>query len=159
LRLDAEMRALNGRFDSLQRTLLQVGGVMTAVLVGVIGTQPCAHRNVLSANVSAMEAAVAEWEVGMTEGNERPLDELGKRVGYLSGRVDEMSKRIDGLSERVDQGFTQVDARFAQMDARFAQVDGRFAQIDARFDALHRTLLQLGGGMFAALLGLIATQI
>ena len=106
----------------------------------------------LSATVSGMEAAVAEREVGMTEGNERPLDELNNRVGYLSGRVDEMSNRINDLSERVDQGFAQVDARFAQ-------VDSRFAQIDARFDALQRTLLQLGGGMFAALLGLIATQI
>lgn len=38
-RLDAEMRALNGRFDSLQRTLLQVGGVMTAALIGLIATQ------------------------------------------------------------------------------------------------------------------------
>lgn len=99
----------------------------------------------LSATVSGMEAAVAEREVGMTEGNERPIDELNNRVGYLSGRVDEMSKRIDDLSERVDQGFAQVDARFAQ--------------IDARFDSLQRTLLQLGGGMFAALLALIATQI
>jgi hypothetical protein len=38
-RLDAEMRALNGRFDSLQRTLLQVGGVLTAALIGLIATQ------------------------------------------------------------------------------------------------------------------------
>jgi hypothetical protein len=38
-RLDADMRALNGRFDSLQRTLFQVGGVMTAALIGLIATQ------------------------------------------------------------------------------------------------------------------------
>jgi hypothetical protein len=38
-RLDADMRALNGHFDSLQRTLLQVGGVMTAALIGLIATQ------------------------------------------------------------------------------------------------------------------------
>jgi hypothetical protein len=38
-RLDAEMRALNGRFDSLQRTLLQVGGVLTTALIGLIATQ------------------------------------------------------------------------------------------------------------------------
>ncbi|HVD86993.1 MAG TPA: hypothetical protein VNB59_06255 [Solirubrobacterales bacterium] len=37
-RLDADMRALNGRFDSLQRTLLQVGGVMTAALIGLMAT-------------------------------------------------------------------------------------------------------------------------
>jgi hypothetical protein len=38
-RLDADMRALNSRFDSLQRTLFQVGGVMTAALIGLIATQ------------------------------------------------------------------------------------------------------------------------
>ncbi|MGN6274874.1 MAG: hypothetical protein ACTHNP_02960 [Solirubrobacterales bacterium] len=86
-----------------------------------------------------MEAAVAEKEEArMAEGNDGRLDEISGQVGYLTGRVDEMSKRIDDLSERVDQGF---------------------ARVDARFDALQRTLLQLGGVMFAALLGLIATQI
>jgi hypothetical protein len=39
VRLDADMRALNGRFDALQRRLLQVGGVMTAALIGLIATQ------------------------------------------------------------------------------------------------------------------------
>ena len=38
-RLDADMRALNGRFDSLQRTLLQVNGVIIAALIGLIATQ------------------------------------------------------------------------------------------------------------------------
>jgi hypothetical protein len=38
-RLDADMRELNTRFDSLQRTLLQVGGMMTAALIGLIATQ------------------------------------------------------------------------------------------------------------------------
>jgi ABC-type transporter Mla subunit MlaD len=85
-----------------------------------------------------MEAAVAEREVGMGKERDGRLDELSTRVGYLGGRVDEMSNRIDDLSERVDRGF---------------------ARVDARFDALQRTLLQLGGVMIAALLGLIATQI
>lgn len=45
-RLDAEMRALNARFDSLQRVLLQVGFTlgaallaMIAALIGTIATQ------------------------------------------------------------------------------------------------------------------------
>jgi hypothetical protein len=37
-RLDAEMRALNGRFDSLQKTF-QVNGAIVAALVGLIATQ------------------------------------------------------------------------------------------------------------------------
>lgn len=45
-RLDAEMRALNGRFDSLQRVLMQIGFTfgaallaMIAALIGTIATQ------------------------------------------------------------------------------------------------------------------------
>lgn len=45
-RVDADMRALNGRFDALQRVLIQVGFVLAAgllgtmaALVGVIATQ------------------------------------------------------------------------------------------------------------------------
>jgi hypothetical protein len=37
-RVDAELRALNGRFDALQRVLLQIGFVMSASLIGVIAT-------------------------------------------------------------------------------------------------------------------------
>lgn len=35
-RVDAELRALNGRFDALQRTMLQVGGGMIAAVIGLI---------------------------------------------------------------------------------------------------------------------------
>jgi len=45
-RLDAEMRALNGRFDSLQKTLIQIGFgfgaaliALIAALIGTIATQ------------------------------------------------------------------------------------------------------------------------
>jgi hypothetical protein len=42
-RVDAELRALNGRFDALNRTLLQIGGGVIATLVagfiGLITTQ------------------------------------------------------------------------------------------------------------------------
>ena len=37
-RVDAELRALNGRFDALQRILIQIGFVMSASLIGVIAT-------------------------------------------------------------------------------------------------------------------------
>ena len=38
-RLEAEVRALNGRFDSLQKTLLQVNWAIVAALIGLIATQ------------------------------------------------------------------------------------------------------------------------
>jgi hypothetical protein len=52
---------------------------------------------------------------------------------------------LDDLSDRVDQGFTRVDA-----DLR---------ALNAGFDALRRTMLQVGGGVIVALVGLIATQL
>lgn len=35
-RVDADLRALNGRFGALQRTMLHVGGGMVAALLGLI---------------------------------------------------------------------------------------------------------------------------
>jgi tetrahydromethanopterin S-methyltransferase subunit G len=85
-----------------------------------------------------MTVSVANREAVMAEEKDGRLDRLGKQVGYLTGRVDEMGKRLDDLSRRVDGGF---------------------AHVDARFDALQRTLVQVGGGVVVALLGLIATQV
>jgi hypothetical protein len=53
--------------------------------------------------------------------------------------------RLDDLSRRVDTGFTRVDA-----DLR---------ALNARFDSFQRTMLQVGGGVIVALIGLIATQL
>jgi hypothetical protein len=54
-------------------------------------------------------------------------------------------ERLDDLSERMDRGFDRVDA-----DLR---------ALGGRFDALQRTMLQVGGGVIVALVGLIATQL
>jgi hypothetical protein len=53
--------------------------------------------------------------------------------------------RLDDLSRRVDTGFTRVDA-----DLR---------ALNARFDSFQSTMLQVGGGVIVALIGLIATQL
>lgn len=38
-RVDAELRALNGRFDALQRTMVQLGSGVIVALLGLIATQ------------------------------------------------------------------------------------------------------------------------
>jgi tetrahydromethanopterin S-methyltransferase subunit G len=67
--------------------------------------------------------------------------------------------RLDALEKKVDEGFGKVDERFKQVDARFDRVDARFDRLEERFDAFNRTLWQVGGMIFAALLGIIATQL
>jgi len=61
--------------------------------------------------------------------------------------------RLDDLSHRVDEGFRRVDADIRDLRT----------EMNSRFDALQGTMLQIGGGMIAALLagfmGLIATQL
>jgi hypothetical protein len=54
-------------------------------------------------------------------------------------------ERLDDLSQRMDSGFARVDA-----DLR---------ALTSRFDGLQRTMIQVGGGVIAALVGLIATQL
>lgn len=78
-----------------------------------------------------MKAAVADREAEMTEWND--------------GRLDELSKRVDG--------------GFAQMREEFTGVNERIDHLGTRFDAMQRTLMQIGGGILVALIGLIATQV
>jgi hypothetical protein len=54
-------------------------------------------------------------------------------------------ERLDDLSQRMDDGFKRVDAELRALNGRF--------------DSLNRTLLQIGGGVIIALVGLIATQL
>jgi hypothetical protein len=105
----------------------------------------------------------------MQEGhwNNARLDDLNGRVSDLGRRMDAGFARAD---RRMDEGFARVDADLrglrgemgglrGEMNSRFEHVDARFEHIDQRFDALQRTMLQLGGGVIVALIGLIATQL
>ena len=46
-----------------------------------------------------------------------------------------------------------------EMRAGFARVDADLRGINGRIDGLQRTMLQVGGGVIVALIGLIATQL
>ncbi len=49
-----------------------------------------------------------------------------------------------------------MDARFDRVDERFDRLEERIGE---RFEALHRLMVQFGGLVIAALIGLIATQL
>ena len=53
----------------------------------------------------------------------------------------------------------RLDDFVVHVDKRFDAVDAELKAQSARFDALNRTLLQVGGGVIVALIGLIATQL
>jgi broad specificity phosphatase PhoE len=64
------------------------------------------------------------------------------RESWTDARLDdfreETARHFDTLERRMEDGFDRVDARF---------------------DALQRTMILFSGGIIAALIGLIATQL
>jgi hypothetical protein len=64
--------------------------------------------------------------------------------------------RLDDFTVGVDRRFDAVDRRFDRLEGR---MEAGFDRLDARFDSLQRTMMQIGGGMIVALIGLIATQL
>jgi hypothetical protein len=71
--------------------------------------------------------------------------------------------RLDGLNEKVDLRFDEVDKRFDRVERdhrefRLEMKEFRM-EMNGRFDSMQRTMLQIGGVVMAALLGIIATQL
>jgi hypothetical protein len=93
------------------------------------------------------------------------------RESWTDERLDDLKEGVGDLGRRMDAGFAESRMELKheaasirkEMKEGFQAVDTRFSSIDARFDALQRTIIQVGGGMaaafFAALIGLIATQL
>jgi len=53
--------------------------------------------------------------------------------------------RLDDLARRMDDGFNRID--------------GDMQAVRSEIGALQRTVIQVGGGMIAAILGLVVTQL
>ena len=67
--------------------------------------------------------------------------------------------RSTWTDSRLDDFAAHTDQRFDAVDRRFDKVDGELCEIRMSIGALHRTIIGAGGAMFAALLGVIATQL
>jgi hypothetical protein len=84
-----------------------------------------------------------------------------------SMRESRTDRRLDDLNDKVDRGFERIDAdlRLQRVEVRTeftalrGEMKGGFERIDDRLEALHRLLLRGAGVVFAALIGLIATQL
>jgi hypothetical protein len=76
-------------------------------------------------------------------------DRLDDFRGEVNRRFDDVDRRFEEFGKQVDQRFDKVDGEFKRLDAK----------IDAKFDGLQRTLMLTGGGIIAALLGILGTVI
>jgi hypothetical protein len=85
------------------------------------------------------------------------------RETWTDARLSDFAAHTDDRFDAVDRRFEALERRFDTVDRRFEAVDRRmddgFRALNTRFDALQRTMLQLGGGVIVALIGLIATQL
>lgn len=93
------------------------------------------------------------------------------RESWTDERLDDLKEDVSDLARRMDAGFAESRTELrhetgsirSEMREGFQTVDARFDAMQTSFDALQRTIIQVGGGMaaafFAALIGLIATQL
>ena len=60
---------------------------------------------------------------------------------------------------RLDERFDSIDKRFDAVDRRFDQVDLGLRAVRSEIGALQRTIIQVGGGLIVAVVGVIVTQL
>ncbi len=122
--------------------------------------------------------------VVMTESwNEQRLDDLNGRVeglrtemhaGFAQLRTEmregevrlrnEMQEGEVRLRNEMQEGFAQLRTEMREGDAQLRiEMKEGFDRIDAKFDALHRTMIQVGGGLIGTMIlaaaALVATQL
>jgi hypothetical protein len=72
-------------------------------------------------------------------------------------------ERMDDFRDEVYRRFDDVDKRFDKVDKRFDKVEGEVrdlrSEMKSGFEGLYRVQFLVGGGIIAALIGVIATQI
>jgi hypothetical protein len=111
-----------------------------------------------------MEAMRQDW-------TDDRLDDLSHRMDERFDRVEgEMDTRFGQVESEMNTRFGYVegemDRRFDEMDKRFDRVEGDIRELRNGVNALQRTMLQVGGGliaanltMMAAVIGLMVTQL
>lgn len=82
-----------------------------------------------------------------------------RRLDGLDHKVDRLEHKVDQFELRVEERFARVDGRFGEVNRHLGQIDDRLVGLAGNVAAFQRTMLQMGGVIIAALLGIIATQI
>jgi hypothetical protein len=88
------------------------------------------------------------------------LDDGFERV---SADIRSLHDEVGGLRKEMRWEFGSVRQEIGSVRQETGslrqEMNARFEHMEARFDDLQRTLLQVGGGMIVALLGILATQL
>lgn len=113
-----------------------------------------AHRSVYSAII--MEAMRNSW-------TDERLDDGFDRVHSEFARVHSEFAQVHSEFDRVHSDLREIRGEMrdirGEMSSFRIETNARFEHLEGRFDDLQRTLMQVGGGMIVALLGIIATQL
>jgi hypothetical protein len=121
----------------------------------------------LSANVEAMEAMVAERGAKMAEWNDGRLDDLGDRVDRIEKKMDagfiHIDQRFKETDQKMEAGFARLDKKmddgFARIDAKFDVMAERFQTYDERFNSIYQLLFKASWAVVIGILGLLGVVI
>ena len=67
--------------------------------------------------------------------------------------------RSTWTDSRLDDFAAHTDGRFDAVDKRFDRIDQEIRGLREEIGALQRTIIQVGGGLIAAVVGVILTQL
>ena len=100
---------------------------------------------------------------GRVEEQSLATNRLHDGVQQLSGRVDQLSARVDQTNVRIDQLQSDMVAGFQQLNGRIdglqSDVMAGIQQVNGRIDRMNYMIVGVGGGVIAALVGLIVTLV
>ena len=81
------------------------------------------------------------------------------RSTWTDSRLDDFAAHTDRRFDAVDRRFDQVDQRFDRVDQEFREVRAEIGGVRAEIGALQRTIIQVGGGLIVAVVGVLVTQL
>lgn len=100
----------------------------------------------------------AKWGAGwhaelMIRHTGSPTFVIMERMAWTDERLDDFSRRMDAGFERIDRRFEHLETR---IDRRFEVVHEDMREIRGEITAVRVTLMRVGGGIMAGLVGVIA---
>jgi hypothetical protein len=86
------------------------------------------------------------------------------REAWTDERLDDLNDRVADMGRRMDEGFNRVHEDIRSLRTGVdTKIESLRTDMDTKFMALHRLILQVGGGMIATLivgiLSVVATQL